>query len=56
MSKKKKSTKNIKKNTEEDEEDYSMGKYMMAIDSRIPEKPSRFDDEDIVSDDGRIWS
>ncbi len=29
---------------------------MMAIDSRIPEKPSKFDDEDIVSDDGRIWS
>ena len=27
----------------------------MAIDSRIPEKPKNFDDEDIVSDDGRIW-
>ncbi len=51
----KKNSKKSKHPAEEQEEqqDY-MGKYMMAIDSRIPEKPKNFDDEDIVSDDGRI--
>jgi hypothetical protein len=38
LNKKKKSTKNMKKNTEDEDEDYSMGKYMMAIDSRVPDK------------------
>jgi len=28
----------MKKNTEDEDEDYSMGKYMMAIDSRVPDK------------------
>jgi len=38
MNKKKKSAKKIKKNIEDEDEDYSMGKYMMAIDSRVPDK------------------
>ncbi len=41
------------KKSSEDEEDY-MGRYMMAVDNRVSEKPKKFDDEDIVSDDGRI--
>ena len=51
---KKKSAKNTKKNSEDEDEDYRMGHYMMAAENRVAEKEKRFDDEDIVSDDGRI--